>query len=309
MQLVADIGGTNARLAACAAGGGLEHVKSSKNAEFPSFDRVLSDYIEGIGATPKGLVVAIAGPVSDGVGRLTNLPWVVNQRELTDRYGCAVAVINDLTALGFAALDLSQDQIIRVDPVTPAAQANRQALVVGIGTGFNVSSVVDARGHIFCPAAEAGHASLPSRVTKALDILQKGLGGAFDSVESLFSGQGRRRFLSALTGQKVERATPAIAALGEPGNQALDAALDAYAQLIGYLLLDFKLTYMPSHGVFLAGGVARSSLIAHRAGLCRDILNAPNQFLPAPVPVSIINDDCAALAGCIQYANLSQASG
>jgi len=304
MQLVADIGGTNARLAAVGSEGHLAHLKSAKNAAYDSFEGVLSDYLDGLGtAAPKGLVVAVAGPVSDGVGRLTNLPWVVDQRKIKDRFGCATEVINDLTALGYAALGLHDDQLIDVDDAAPES-SHRQALVVGIGTGFNVSSVIDVQGRLVCPTAEAGHASLPSRVTRALDDLKPGISKAFNTVESLFAGQGRRRFLSEVTGRTVESATPLIAAVGRPGNEANDAALDAYARLIGHLLLDLKLNYMPGQGIFLAGGVARSSLIAHRAGLCRDVLNVPDQFLPTPVPVRIINDDAAALAGCLKFANL-----
>lgn len=303
MQLVADIGGTNARIAALGPDGAIQQLKSVKTADFDSFTAVLSAYLAAHpGAAPTVLVVAVAGPVAGGVGRMTNLPWVIDAAALSTDFGCKAHVINDLSALGYAALSLGPDQVITVDPAAPYDQTDRQALVVGIGTGFNVSCAIEADGRLFCPPAEAGHASLPSRVMAALEALKPGLSTAFDTIESLFSGQGRRRFLSEMTGAPVARATPAIAALGQPQNAALDHALDAYAELIGHLLLDFKPTYLPGQGIFLAGGVGRSSLIAHRAGLCQAVLQSLDQFLPQPLPVMIINDDAAALSGCARYA-------
>lgn len=143
-----------------------------------------------------------------------------------------------------------------------------QALVVGIGTGFNVSPVLRDGGRIACLSVEAGHASLYASLGNALDQLKPGLSRAFPTVEALFSGKGRRRFLSLVTGEPVERATPYIGKFGEAGNEVFDAALDHYAALIGYLLKELQLDYMPTSGIFLAGGVARSSLIGSRAALC-----------------------------------------
>lgn len=309
MQLVADIGGTNSRIARLGVSGRLQDLASYKNAGFNGLSEIIDAYLD---QSPRGasidMVVAIAGPVVDNVGRMTNLPWVIDGADMARRLGGRVQVINDLTAMGHAALDLDPDQLIEVCPGASGNGPTRQALVVGIGTGFNVSSVIDTPDRTICPVAEAGHVSLPSRVTQTLDALIPGLSRAFDTVESLFSGQGRRRFLSSMTGRKISAVTPAIAALGTPENADCDAALDTYAMLIGHLARDLKLAYMPNAGLFLAGGVARSSLVAHRANLCRDVFEAPDGLLSSRCAIRIINDDAAALKGCSKFARAAVAA-
>ncbi|MEX0283654.1 MAG: glucokinase [Paracoccaceae bacterium] len=300
MRLVADIGGTNARLAfAHPDTSRVEDPKSYRNANFSSFDDVIADFLSTGAARPEQLVVAMAGPVAGNTGRLTNLDWVIDGATLSSRFsGTPVRVINDLTALGYAALQLAPEQLVPVvaEPTAPAAQ--RQALVVGIGTGFNVSPVVAYGDRTICPAVEAGHTSLFASLASALDRLKPGLSEHFPTVESLFSGRGRRKFLSLMTGETVESATPYIAKHGTSENAVYDSALDDYAMLIGMLLAELKIAYMPTDGIFLAGGVARSSLIADRADICAQAATVPNRFVQLAPSIWIIDDDSAALTGC-----------
>lgn len=299
MQLVADIGGTNARLARVGRSGDIAQLQSFKTADFTRPQDLFDAYVATVGGgAAVSLVVAVAGPVAGNVGRMTNTALVFDGAALAQRFGGPARVINDLTALGYAALDLGQDQLIAVTRAPAAPSPDRQALIVGIGTGFNVSCVVESGGVAYCPTAEAGHASLPSRVTRALDAIQSGLSSSFDTVESLFSGRGQRRFVSAVTAA----GGPALAAAGPAQTASVEDALDAYAALIGHLLLDLRLAYMPDAGLFLAGGVARAALAGRRADIVGQIVNAPDPFLARPLPVWIIDDDAAALVGCRKLA-------
>lgn len=300
MRLVADIGGTNTRLAFVAAGSTRPDVaRSFRNARFDSFEDVVSAFLQGKEVRIEALVVAMAGPVVGNSGRLTNLDWVIDGESLSKRFGgAAVRILNDLTALGYAALQLTPSQLVPVGdgPLVPSRQ--RQALVVGLGTGFNVSPAVETDGHTVCPAVEAGHTSLYASLTAALDSLKPGLAQDFPTNEALFSGRGRRKFLSRLTGETVESATPYIASHGQPENAPFDAALDHYAILIGMLLAELKVAYLPTHGIFLAGGVARSSLTGERSDLCRKAAMRENDYIKVSPPVWLIDDDAAALIGC-----------
>ncbi len=305
MRLVADIGGTNTRLALTGAGSELiENAKGYKNADYARFEDVILAYFDEVGARdPDQIVVAMAGPVSGNKGRLTNLDWVIDGAALSSRFsGARVRVINDLTALGHAAFHLKPAQLLSVVENDPLGSEQPQALVVGIGTGFNVSPAVDLGDRTVCPPVEAGHASLYSSVSAALEDVQPGLSAAFPTVETLFSGRGRRKFLSLVTGQRVDSATPYIAKTGEPGNDTFDTALDSYAHLIGVLLRELKVAYLPTDGIFLAGGVARSSLVGKRAEICCAALLQKNDYVSLSPSVWIIDDDAAALTGCASLA-------
>ena len=300
MRLVADIGGTNSRLALAPTGSvELTSTRSYVNADYKCFDNVISDYLSNSNATVKQLVIAMAGPVRNNVGRLTNLDWEINGNKLAQSFGTVPAlVINDLTALGHSALKLAQNQVSPIVNQPVINHRQKQALVIGIGTGFNVSPVIEFGGVSVCAEVEAGHTTLFSSILLELENLMTGMSHAFSTVESLFSGRGRRQFMSLLTGERVDSASMFIDKQGILENQAYDHALDRYAELIGMLIAEFKVSYLPHDGIFLAGGVARSSLTGNRTTLCAEAAMCENDVIKLKPPVWSINDDAAALVGC-----------
>ena len=104
--------------------------------------------------------------------------------------------------------------------------------------------------------------------------------------------------MSLLTGENVKSASSFIAKQGIPENQVYDHALDRYAVLIGMLIAEYKVSFLPHDGIFLAGGVARSSLTGNRAILCAEAAMSENEFIKLNPPIWAINDDAAALVGC-----------
>ena len=300
MRLVADIGGTNSRLALAPTGSvELTCTRSYVNADYKCFDNVISDYLSNSNATVKQLVIAMAGPVRNNVGRLTNLDWEINGNKLAQSFGTVPAlVINDLTALGHSALKLAPNQVSPIVNQPVINHRQKQALVIGIGTGFNVSPVIEFGGVSVCAEVEAGHTTLFSSILLELENLMTGMSHAFSTVESLFSGRGRRQFMSLLTGERVDSASMFIDKQGILENQAYDHALDRYAELIGMLIAEFKVSYLPHDGIFLAGGVARSSLTGNRTTLCAEAAMCENDVIKLKPPVWSIKDDAATLVGC-----------
>ncbi|WP_136637128.1 ROK family protein [Pseudooceanicola onchidii] len=303
MQVIADIGGTNARLALVGPDGMVpDSVRSYRNAGFARFDDLLTAYLAEVGQVGlTRLVVAVAGPVKGDSARLTNLDWTLSVPDLAAAFGAEVRIINDLTALGYASPALRPDQLRPL--VAGAAVARGQALVVGIGTGFNVSPVIPLNPGVICPGVEAGHASLPSACARALDHAMPGLSDSFPTVEDLFSGRGLQALVSAHSGGE---AAALVSSHGQ-GNAEGDAVVDLFARLIGLLLRDLSMLYLPTGGLYLAGGVARSVLSTAAARECAAILTAPSRFLAGPIPAWLIVEDAAALTGCAAVAR--QAAG
>ena len=64
------------------------------------------------------------------------------------------------------------------------------------------------------------------------------------------------------------------------------------------LIAEYKVSYLPHDGIFLAGGVARSSLTGNRATLCAEAAMCENEFIKFKSPIYEISDDAAALVGC-----------
>lgn len=299
MRLIADIGGTNARLAMSESGRiSAGSSRSYVNGEWESLYAVISDYITH--AAPDNIeevVVALAGPVHGDHAELTNHKWSVDTAELSKVTGAGQSrLLNDLTALGYAAPKLGQDQLELVRQGTISVGAVRQSLIVGMGTGFNVSPILQNQQHVICAAVEAGHISMPQNV--ALQIKENNLDArAFPTIESLFSGRGLTTFIhqfpqfSDLTGR---------VAIELYDDHEVKEAIDLYAALLGRLLQALSLAYMPSDGIYLAGSVARSLLGVASTPCMAALQEGASRLLPTDTPIWIISDDLAALTGCAE---------
>ena len=302
LRLVADIGGTNARLALSLGGAILpDTVKTYSNDQWDSLYAVIGAFLAGRDGLVSEMVIAVAGPVTGSAARLTNNDWQIEVSGLQSLFQCEQAkLLNDLNALGYAAPFLTKDQLRLVSAGNDPEVGMSQSLVVGVGTGFNVSPVAEKAGMLFCSAVEAGHITLPLSVSGALADL--GISAdQFDTIELLFSGRGLTKFCRAITGDQSINGPDAIAAFGQVGAEATTLAISQYAGLLGRLLSDLSMAYMPTSGIFLAGSVARAIMQVASAD-CIEALRQPARvcanFKP---PVWIIENDTAALLGCARY--------
>ena len=303
MRLVGDVGGTNTRLALSKAGQILPNTtKSYSNVDWDSFYDVLATYLAASTyARPIEMVIAVAGPVQGGSAVLTNRNWNINSSQLDDLFGCpAVHLLNDLTALGYAVPLLKPSQLFCVNEVAHTQCEVAQSLVVGIGTGFNVSPVLQTSCFVICPAVEAGHVSMPLSIITLLQALGFKL-DKYPTVEDLFSGRGFIDFCRHITGRSDLDGPNAILIHGTLDGADVTFAIDQYAILLGHLLKDLSLAYMPSAGIYFAGSVVRS-VLKKSASQCIDILREPCKIHDiSQTPVWVIQDDAAALIGCIGY--------
>jgi glucokinase len=166
LGLVADVGGTNLRLA-LAGGDGRFHAEGRFHcADFPGLSAAVTAWAraQGIEALPARAAVSAAGPVTGGTVRLTNHPWVIDAAELSRTLGIAqVHVVNDFTAQALALPDLAPEDLF---PISGGrADPQQTLLVLGPGTGLGVAGLLPGGG----PAvgrvidSEAGHMGLAAR--------------------------------------------------------------------------------------------------------------------------------------------------
>lgn len=296
MRLIADVGGTNTRMALSAAGEVLPGtVRSFVNRDFPDFETLLRDFLTMAGERPDEIVVAIAGPVNPGRARLTNHDWSFDARALSAGFGARhVAFVNDLKALGHALPALDAEGLIPVGH-TGGAGRGSQSLVAGIGTGFNVSPVLWTGGTAQCLRSEHGHLALPDDVATPLRAELGERAGHFETVEDVFSGSGLARILAAMTGRS---GLPAEI-LADEAAADVQQARAFYAGLIGRLARNLKLAFMPDAGLYFSGSVARAILTSPaRADFLREYDRAIPLAFDLVTPIWIIRDDSAALKGC-----------
>lgn len=309
-SLVADVGGTNTRVALAE-----DHrirpetIRRFHNVEHPDLESVLRAYVaEQGGVDCDAAAVAVAGPVRDGVGTMTNLDWTLDRPTLARATGAERAVVlNDLQAQGHAlgALDPAQIHSVLPGPETAGPTAR---LVVGVGTGFNAAPVIDTeRGERVVAASEAGHAGLSVRTEADLRLCRfVETAHGFPAVEDVLSGRGLERihaWLGEEAGDPREAEAAEIVAALASGEARAEEAARVFVRTLGAVCGNLALIHLPFGGVYLVGGVARAFrdhlLPMGFAEAFRD-KGRFSEFM-GNFPVHLIEDDYAALTGLASH--------
>lgn len=306
VRLVADLGGTNCRLALVpTAGHSLKSVQSYRNEDFASFSDLLERYLASFDtAGIAEIVVAVAGPVNgttaSQTAEITNRGWQLSARNLSrDMGGIPVHLLNDLSALGHSLADLTYSDLAEIYPV-PAIDPLAQKLVIGIGTGFNVSPVISTPDGVTCLHSEYGHVALPLDLHQALVARIGARAQDFTTIECCFSGRG----FTALHAAFAPHASPRSAAeiMAVPLHAEGTGFVTFYAQLLAQLSRNLLKGFLPLGGLYFAGSVARSLLTGPgRSAFVAACSQADPRFPGLTAPVSCILEDAAALKGCAGY--------
>jgi glucokinase len=303
--LVADLGGTNTRVGLTdGAKVRTDTIKRYRNAEHPDLLSVLRAYMADQTVVPDAACVAMAGPVRDGVGELTNLSWTVDRASVAEATGAGtVAVLNDLQAQGHA-LDLLTPDVLQT--ILPGQTAGDHAarLVIGVGTGMNAAAVYRLGDRTLVPPSEAGHVSLPAQNADELRLLdwiarKHGTPG----FEDVLSGRGFERVYEWLCDEAGVTAPldagGIMQAVNDGSNKIAEDAARVFIRMLGRAAGNLALVHLPFGGIYLIGGVARH-FAPHllRLGFQEAFYDKGrlSEFMEQ-FPVNLVDDDYAALTG------------
>jgi len=306
-SLVADIGGTNTRVA-LAEGARLlpETIKRYRNAQYAGLETVLRHYLDVEGGVDcLGACVAVAGPVRDGKGVLTNLDWTIDRDTLARATQAeTVSILNDLQAQGHALGRIAPDNLTEIIPIPPhGPQAAK--LVIGVGTGFNVAAVYDTDSGRLVTPSESGHSNMPVRNAAELRLLEYvETAHGFPAVEDVLSGRGLEHIYSWLGHEagtpREAKAAEIMAAVKDRSDPRADEAARVFVRLLGTMAGNLALIHLPFGGVYLVGGVTQAFLpYLKRLGF-DDAFRDKGRFagFMGNFGVQAVTDDYAALAGC-----------
>lgn len=306
-SLVADIGGTNTRVA-LAEGKRLlpDTIRRYSNADYPGLETVIRTYFETEGKVDcKGACVAVAGPVHDGRATMTNLDWTVDRDTVGRATGAeVVAVLNDLQAQGHALGLIHPENLRTILDGPEGVRADATKLVIGVGTGFNSSPVYDTPRGRLVPPAESGHANLPIRTEADLRLMRhvETVHG-FPSVEDVLSGRGLARvyaWLGQEEGAPVEKsAADIVQGCADGSDPRAREAILVFTRMLGTVAGNLALIHLPFGGVFLIGGVTRNVTPFLEEMGFGEAFRDKGRFagFMQNFPVQVVEDDFAALTG------------
>ncbi len=281
INLIADIGGTNIRIAQASGRTttdtndvNISNLETYQCKQFVSLTEVISHYItvKGLGKCSINACFAIACPVDKDLISMTNLPWKFSQQELKKTLKLnTLNFINDYTAIAMAIPLLSDTQKVKVGGGTSVK--GKPISVCGPGTGLGVANLVPitvaGTEQWHCISGEGGHidfAPQNEREQKVLNFIQDIKKRV--SYEQLLSGYGLEQVFQALVlankgkeGKELPMVNEHLSAK-EITTKALDntchtckQTLTLFCDVLGSFAGNLALIMNSQGGVYIAGGI------------------------------------------------------
>lgn len=276
--LAGDIGGTKTVLALFSEERGVYHLfetRSFPSLQYPSFEAIIHEYMADKDYEIQGASIGIAGPVLGGRSRVTNLDWVVDERNISQALGGApVKLLNDLQAIAHGIPYLRAQDVEVLNAGEPEEHGAIGVIAPGTGLGEGFLIWVDGL-YRPCPS-EGGHASFAPGSSLELELLAfLWLQFPHVSFERVCSGLGMinlYRFWRDEKGleepawlreqlDKVSDQTPVIVQTALEGRAEIcEKTLELFVSILGSEAGNLALKVMATGGVYLAGGIPRRIL-------------------------------------------------
>ena len=309
LSVVADVGGTNIRLAVCELETGeLTQVKEFPCAQFDGLELAIRQYFDTLCEQVSDLCVGIACPVDNEQVVMTNLSWSFSKQALKKSLQLnSLHLINDYTAISLAVPFLNEQEKIKIgggEPVIDGVTA-----VFGPGTGLGVSHIIKQDNKWISLDGEGGHCSFTVNTREQADILfvlQEKFGHV--SAERILSGQGLVNIyesLCQLAKQPIKLTQPKdVSEAGLSGHcEIARRSLDVFCQVMGGFAGNLALNLACTGGVYIAGGIVPRFADFFAASEFRYYFEDKGRFKGylSTIPTYLITNDNPGLLGASVY--------
>ncbi len=346
MILAGDVGGTKVHLALYDfEGGRLKPIRDQKfpAGDYPSLDIVVREFLahpesslnqaapsaateassKATPGPPAEQIIAACfgcpGPVRNGRIQLTNLPWVLDARDLAASLGIEhIFLLNDLEANGYGIPELSPDKICTLHAGDATAVGHRGLISAGTGLG-ECLLIWDGKVHRPIPS-EGGHTDFAPRNDQEIALLQylrRTLNGRV-SFERVVSGIGIKNVYAFLRDQEKmeepewlrdrlanEDPNAVLGTTAEDGSSPIaHEAMRLFSAAYGAEAGNLALKVLATGGLYLGGGIAPKILKTLQAGPFMEAFLDKGRLSPLleATPVRVILDDTCALLGAAAFA-------
>ncbi|WP_374764185.1 glucokinase [Yunchengibacter salinarum] len=318
VNLVGDIGGTNARFALADVDSDAIHSpRTLPVADFPTLEDAMRAYLDGQGVSGVDRAcVAVAGPVYGDHFSLTNAHWSFSCSAVRKRMGFrSLDLLNDWAAMAYAVPPMPDEALCPVGNGGP--RPRRTLVALGPGTGLGLAALTPF-GHENWAliSGEGGHiafAPLNARERDLLAVLEGMVGGRV-SVERLLSGMGIEsvyQALARLDGVSAPLNTAAdISQAGQDGTDPLAVeTLKIFSATLGSFAGDVALLMGAYGGVYLGGGILPRMKDTFLKSDFRARFEDKGRMRPLmeAMPTFLIEEDYPALHGAAEFLALKDA--
>lgn len=320
INLVADIGGTNIRLATTDQYNNLNDIETYQCQNFPHLSNVIYQYLSDkkLLNSRVNACLAIACPVDTDAISMTNLPWQFSQKQLKqDLKLHSLTLINDYTAIGMAIPLLNDQQKVKVGG--GEAVAKKPIAVCGPGTGLGVANLVNIDDHWHCLGGEGGHTDFAPVDELDIHIFQQlKRNKQRISYEQLISGYGIEQIYQALvainqqtdnqsTGTDIVKlSAQEISSKAISGDCATCfQTLSQFCKVLGSFSGNLALTTGSVGGVYIAGGIVPRFVEFFKDSGFRERFETKGRmsYLNQNTPTYVITESQPGLLGAAAYIN------
>src|SRR5271166_5103592 len=327
MILAGEIGATRTRLAAFEKEGSRLKIvveKTYPSQQHSSLSEIISAFIKAEGVGVYQACFGVAGPVRRGRSKISNLPWVIDSRDLAKQLKLdSVGMINDLEAYAYGIDGLDSKDFVTLNEGSEDAEGNRA--IISARTGLGVAGLYwdGFRHHPF--ACEGGHSDFAPRNALEMELLsylQKRYSRI--SCERLLSGPGIKNIYDFLRDTK-KADEPAwlrdqiaagpdppalISQLAPEGKAAIcDQTMTIFVSIYGAETGNVALNFLSTGGIYIGGSVAAKNVPKMKDPVfMQSFLDKGRMVgLLKEIPVMIVLNDDAGIIGAARYTLIEKA--
>jgi len=310
INIIADIGGTNMRVAQINEQGDIVNITIYTCADYAGLADVLANFISAQQLENQHInaCLAIACPVDKDLIVMTNLPWQFSMTELKAQLGLKeLVLINDFTAIAHAIPQLSAQQKVQVG--NGNVIENKPISICGPGTGLGVANLISINSAWYSLSGEGGHVDFAPIDQQEIAILNFLL-TKYDHVsyEQLLSGLGIEQIYQALSytnnGIASQLSAKEITASALSKNNSLAVeTLAQFCRILGSFAGNLALTLGSYGGVYIAGGIVPRFIEFFTASEFRKRFDEKGRLssFNHPIATFIVTEEQPGLLGASAY--------
>lgn len=323
LLLAGDLGGTTTRLGIFSRERGInsplaEERFASRN--YRHFSDIVKEFLNRVNMPVNGACFGVAGPVRDGIAKITNLPWILDERAMIREFPLGrIKLMNDLEALAYAIPLLEEKDLSVLNEGSPVEGGVIAVLAPGTGLGEAFLTWNGTRYVVH--ASEGGHGDFAPNNVLEVELLAY-LWTQFDHVsyERVCSGLGISNIYRFLRDRKhfeeprwlAERLAAEKDNVPVIVNNALDEGnkvplcvktLDVFISILGAEAGNLALKVCATGGIFLGGGIPRRIVPLLKSGPFMESFLRKGRMsnLVAQIPVYVILNESSTLKGVAWY--------
>lgn len=260
--LIADVGGTNVRLAFAHADNSWSGERVYQCEGYSNPTEILRTFQRDTGLPlPAHIALCIAGPITGDDAAFTNLGWHFSIEEMRRDLGLeTLTVVNDFVANALACPRLPSSTLMQIGQGT--ARKGYPIAAIGPGTGLGTAILVpNGTGGWIPVASEGGHVTLAASTQREWNIIcYLRERSPHVSGESAVCGNGLEALHRAIRDldqlDPLDLSASEIAALALGGHDpASREALEVMCAMLGTLAGNLALTTGALGGIYILGGI------------------------------------------------------